>query len=328
MFLFRFPFIWPGVRATFSGTRSILLLVLATGIITADEPPPPRLAVYFPDYRYKANLEPRFYGTTHLILFSAKPNLDGSVDFSRITPDMIAMGREARKNSNLKVTFCVGGWGRGKLFATAVSTPEARTTFVNDLVQFCARHKFDGVDIDWEYPKGDAEHANFTLFLKSLSAKLHRDKRILSVALAPSRPLSREAYQAIDQVNLMSYQPWNPEPYESWLEKSVQRILDSGLEPSKVNIGLGFFTKELGGDRRAISWSKLAGSNKPLPPSEHGFSPVGRTASDLRFQLIKKYQLGGVMIWDYGHDTKDPDQSLLKYTSEKAAPKTCRGRTQ
>ena len=118
----------------------------------------------------------------------------------------------------------------------------------------------------------------------------------------------------------MSYQPWSPEHYEAWLEKSVQRILDSGLEPAKLNLGLGFFAKELGGDRRAISWSKLAAPNMTLPPSEYGFSPVGKEAADLRFQIIKKYRLGGLMIWDYGHNSRNPENSLLKYISEKAVP--------
>ena len=49
------------------------------------------LSVYFPDYRYSEGMQPKFYGTTNLILFSATPLEDGSVDFSRIKPEMIAI---------------------------------------------------------------------------------------------------------------------------------------------------------------------------------------------------------------------------------------------
>ena len=298
--------------------RFIVCAALMDSTLFAEEKLGREIAVYFPDYRYKGGTKPDFRGTTNLILFSAKPRLDGTVDFDRLKPNLIKMGKTARIDSGMKVTFCVGGWGRGKLFATAVSTPGHRETFIAELLNFCTQHDLDGVDIDWEFPKGEDEHAHFTLFLKGLSEQLHARKKILTVALGYTRPLDREAYAAIDFVNLMSYQPWRAEPYEAWLEKAVHRFLESGLPPEKLNIGLGFFTKELGGDRRAISWSKLADSDgKKLPPTDYGFSPVGKTNCDLRFQLIEKYQLGGLMIWDYGHDSLDPDKSLLKYISEK-----------
>ncbi len=279
------------------------------------------LSVYFPDYRLKkAGSSPEFYGTTHLILFSAKPNEDGSVDFSRITPAMLAMASQAREagNGKLKITFCVGGWGRGKLFANAVASPEKRERFAAALTEFCDTHQLDGVDIDWEFPKGDEEHAHFTAFLKILGTKLRAESRMLSVALGETRPLTTEAYTHIDQVNLMSYQPWNPQPYEVWLEKAVLKMLDSGLPSEKLNLGVGFYAKEMGGKRRAFSWSKLTGKDKtPLPESTYEFSPVGLKACDLRLALVKKHNLGGVMVWDWGHDSLTAEDSLLKYLSDR-----------
>jgi GH18 family chitinase len=276
-----------------------------------------RLAVYFPDYRYQEGVKPPMYGTTNLILFSAKPNHDGSVDFSRVSPSMIQMAKTARLAPPLQVTFCVGGWGRGDLFAKAVSTPENRARFAASLASFCEKYDLDGVDIDWEFPEGKEQHSDFTMFLTALSARLHASDRILTVALGENRPLSPAAYEVVDQVNLMSYQPWHPQPYEEWLENAVKSVLESGLAPGKVNIGLGFFAREQGGEHRSISFSKLAGdSGQLLPNSEFGFSPVGKAACDLRFELVKKYRLGGIMVWDYGHDSPDPKHSLLRYISE------------
>ncbi len=297
-------------------------IILLFGEVLADTPKAPAISVYFPDYRFQEGVEPNFYGTTHLVLFSSKPNEDGSVDFDRITSGLREVGRKAQ-SKNIKVTFCVGGWGRGKLFATAVSSAENRARFVAALGDFCEQHQLDGVDIDWEFPKGEKEHADFALFLRDLSARLHTDDRLLTIALGYTRPLSAECYGYIDQVNLMCYHPWNPPTtsQRDWLTAAVEKMLASGLPPEKLLLGIGFYAKELGGERRAISYKNLSGLDaKPLPESEHGFSPANTEACELRLELIEKYQLGGVMVWDYGHDSTDPDTSLLNYLSQQLTP--------
>lgn len=272
------------------------------------------LSVYLPDYRVKGSPEPELYGTTHLILFSAKPFPDGTVDFGRITPELFAFAAKARsKNPALKVTFSVGGWGRGKEFASAVGSPENRERFAGELVSFCEKHQLDGVDIDWEFPKGEQEHADLEAFLATLSGKLRASGRLLTIALGYTRPLSPACWPFIDQVNLMSYQPWNPTDYEKWLTESVERFLEAGLPPHKLLVGVGFFAKEKGGERRAISWKKIAGNK--MPESDHGFWPVGQSSCDLRLNLVKKHGLGGVMVWDYGHDSDLPEHSLLRHLS-------------
>jgi GH18 family chitinase len=276
----------------------------------------PVLSVYFPDYRYVKGAEPAFYGTTQLVLFSAKPREDGSVDFSRITPGLLEVGEKA-KAQGITAMVCVGGWGRGKEFATAVSTQGGRAHFVEALAGFCAEHSLGGVDIDWEFPKGEQEHADFTKFLGALSKRLRAEGRILTAALGYTRPLSVECYAYLDQVNLMSYQPWSPQDYEGWLREAVARFLDSGLAPEKLVLGVGFFAKEKGGERRAVSYKKMTGrEGADLPKSEHGWWPAGKEACDLRVKLVEEFGLGGVMVWDYGHDAVAPEESLLRYLSE------------
>lgn len=277
---------------------------------------PTSLSVYLPDYRVKAGTEPRLFGTTHLILFSAKPDGDGKVDFTKIKPELFAFAKKAQASQPVKVTFCVGGWGKGKQFASAVSSEANRKRFVNDLVDFCEKHDLDGVDLDWEFPKGDREHADFEIFLEQLSSRLHANDRILTIALGYTRPLSKTCWPYIDQINLMSYQPWSVQDYEPWLVESIKRFLEAGAPPEKILLGVGFFAKEKAGKRRAISWRHLAdGKLEALPDSDSGFWPVGREACDLRLRLVKEYGLGGVMVWDYGHDSQLDDKSLLRHLS-------------
>lgn len=298
-----------------------LLLTIAVLIFpviaSADETP--RVVVYFPDYRLEKNIVPGFPGVTHLILFAGSPRPDGSVDFTRVSPELIDMGKKARAISGLRLQVCVGGWARSRSFAEAVSSPESRKRFVEEVVFFCQENQLDGVDIDWEFPRTETERRHLEAFLGELSGELRPNGLLLSVAVSSSHPLPEEALPFVDQVNLMSYQPWTDRPYERWLEDDIITVLESGVEASRLNLGTPFFAKEMGGERRAFPWKKMQEKGFELPASEFEFSPVGPGILDLRTQLMEKYRLGGIMIWEYGHDTTDPQSSLLHHLSEKLA---------
>jgi len=92
-----------------------ILLLLQMGALFGEGAEKPVISVYLPDYRVKVgDLKPRLYGTTHLVLFSAKPTEEGAVDFCRITPELLAFGRKAQDAGGVKVTFCVGPTGIGR----------------------------------------------------------------------------------------------------------------------------------------------------------------------------------------------------------------------
>lgn len=56
-------------------------------------------------------------------------------------------------NKNLKVIASVGGWNfPSNLFSQMVSTSASRSAFINSLKSALQQYKFDGVDLDWEYP--------------------------------------------------------------------------------------------------------------------------------------------------------------------------------
>lgn len=57
-------------------------------------------------------------------------------------------------NKNLKVLAALGGWNdsKGSKYSDLVSNPQARSRFNEHAIHFLEHYKFDGLDLDWEYP--------------------------------------------------------------------------------------------------------------------------------------------------------------------------------
>lgn len=54
---------------------------------------------------------------------------------------------------HLKVSLAIGGWNEGsKNYSILASDPARRQRFVKSATDFIIRYKFDGLDLDWEYP--------------------------------------------------------------------------------------------------------------------------------------------------------------------------------
>lgn len=61
----------------------------------------------------------------------------------------------------------VGGWSFGtQKFKDVSATRYARQTFIYSAIPYLRDRNFDGLDIDWEYPKGGDDKKNYVLLLK------------------------------------------------------------------------------------------------------------------------------------------------------------------
>src|SRR5439155_20445166 len=55
-------------------------------------------------------------------------------------------------SAELRLMVSVGGWTRSNRFSDMAANGATRARFIDSTVAFLRRHRFDGVDIDWEYP--------------------------------------------------------------------------------------------------------------------------------------------------------------------------------
>lgn len=156
---------------------------------------------------------------------SNNPTLDNKNEFSKL--------KEANRNSkNFKFIMSIGGWSEAKSFHKLAKSDEYLDNFVNSCVDVLMANGFDGVDIDWEYPKNKKEYQTYVTIFKRLREKLDLlEKQIfgnnhiknsrwfhLSTAIPCDKDVLenlrlKEIEPFIDGFNLMAYDlsgEWSP----------------------------------------------------------------------------------------------------------------------
>lgn len=183
---------------------------------------------------------------------------------------------------HIKTLISVGGWTWSWRFPSVAVTESARQKFAKSCAEFVIKYKFDGVDIDWEYPTAADKH-NFTLLLAALRQKLDSigtiyGRHYLLTIAAPAGPHNIANIEVdsivryLDWINLMTYDyhgPWSGpadavtnlnaplypssrdplgEPYHSLYNQSatVDTYIALGVPPQKLVLGLPFYGRGYG----------------------------------------------------------------------------------
>lgn len=178
----------------------------------------------------------------------------------------------------VKVMVSIGGWTLSENFPKIAADPVKRARFASECVRSLREYKFDGIDIDWEYP-GYAEHKggpddkqNFTLLMQSIRdsidayGKKIRYKFLLTAALGANKSNFEfieweKVSVTLDYMNLMTYDyngTWSPdanhlaalyEPSKGWggsLDGSLKLLMEKYSVPvEKINLGAAFYGRSL-----------------------------------------------------------------------------------
>ena len=90
------------------------------------------------------------------------------------------------KNPGLKTMLAVGGWVDSNIndkYSQLVASRANIDKFVGSTVRLLKDFNFDGLDVDWEYPKSEADRAGFVDLLRSLRSAFNNYGFLLSAAV-------------------------------------------------------------------------------------------------------------------------------------------------
>jgi chitinase len=186
-------------------------------------------------------------------------------------------------NKGLKTSLSIGGWSFNDntnpkigqktlgLFSKMVSNPEYRQQFIESAIGYARTHKFDGIDLDWEYPGvkdhggNPADFENFPLLLKEFQAKKSGLLLTITPAAVNKGKASDDEYfgwlatgcaQHVDWFNVMCYDyhgafPPNlgtganaplandSDPNGTWcVAHTIEGYLKAKVPPDKIVLGM------------------------------------------------------------------------------------------
>ncbi|MHC4077940.1 MAG: glycoside hydrolase family 18 protein [Planctomycetota bacterium] len=225
-----------------------------------------------------------------------------------------------KANPHIKTLISIGGSGSSG-FSTAASTATNRRTFATSCVDFIVKYGFDGVDIDWEFPRS-ADKVNFTLLMAELRSQLDQKSKttnrpyLLTIATSPNPSLIQylelpKLSRYVDWVNIMTYNyhgPWGGsadkvtnfhtllyptnadptgEPAKSWffIDHAIRVYDGGGMPRHKLLVGCAFYARGYG---------SVLSSGNGLYAAYSGSSPIGTYVNgyfdytDLKANFISK----------------------------------------
>lgn len=190
-----------------------------------------------------------------------------------------------------------------------------------NILSLLRRYDLDGISFDYEYPLSETAKIQFGNFLVSLRQTLG-GRYALGIAVSGGcADFPAESIDAVDMVELMSYDLWDDDGMHATLEiaqEDVRKLLDLGYPPEKIDLGIPFYARTTTREKVWYSYNSFydrlddeglyyeAGTGLI-----HSFN-TKKTVYDKTAWAIRQ-GLGGVMVWHYACDVPaDNEYSLFK----------------
>lgn len=277
---------------------------------------------YLPWYEIKKLERKQTENLTDLVYFSTPVNSDGTLPIRAPGAEAKTFLHDVRDLYGVRILQGVsdhrGSRRTEKGLATIVHDPELRKAFRENLLDYLVRNGFDGVDIDWEYPRTEAEKAHFTLLLQELRSAFEPFGLRLSIAVSPNHLLEAASYRAVDRIHLMAYDDEGRHSTYTRSKAHIRALLAAGAPADKLLLGVPFYGRGTSGRtwKSALTYRSIRERFSPAPRQDlaggYYFNGIDTIKDKVRF--AQEEGLAGVMIWEIGQDTAD-DFSLLKSIS-------------
>jgi len=295
------------------------------------------LVGYIQDFRDPNQID--YSKLTHIIFSFVHPTKDGQLLFTgdHAVKNLRNMVANAHKHDT-KAMLAVGGWfhmNGGEsydYFSAALANPASQQKLVNELIGAVEQEKLDGIDIDFEHPRTDADAKHLHQFIKTLGNKLRDQNKELSIAVHSKihgQTLTELAYvkyepamfQYVDYVNIMAYDgQWDggyhaenlsPYPFTESIVGYWSDLFDSHKLPKeKLVLGVPFYAQPIDPNIKQVSYGAIVESNPDNAVKDtvnmNGTTYYynGQTMMTRKTKLALNHGFGGMMIWELGLDAK------------------------
>jgi GH18 family chitinase len=123
------------------------------------------------------------------------------------------------KNRQMKTLLTLGGASvNSTQFRIVFESDRIRREFIRNTIKYLRKYKFDGLDIDWEYPETETDRRIFSLLIhdyriefQNEASLTNRTRLLLTAAVSAYRPKIEASYDIkeispfLDYINLMAY---------------------------------------------------------------------------------------------------------------------------
>ncbi len=279
-----------------------------------------KLIGYLPDWYDISVVDKVHIGKyTHINYAFAIPDKEGNIR-PNFNDDYVEKIIKLAHENHVMVMLSVGGWSYENIpledtFAKATATEEGCHKLANSILQVVQKYNFDGVDLDWEYPR-PSTRSQYDMLVNYLYTALSVKNMPLTAAVASGtgNGFSDETLAKLDWVNVMAYdgdEGAGHSPMSFAVDSVNYWTMERGMDKSKVNLGVPFYERP--------NWASYADIINADPENAYKDETVinGKTVYYNGINLMKEKtdwameNAGGIMIWEITQDTDNEELSLL-----------------
>ena len=285
---------------------------------------------YYPCWEPDALDQVNFSVLTHVNFAFVIPTAEGTLLPLRnpqVARKLIAIAHE----NGTKAMIVVGGWDYQDVlledtFVKATDTPEKIRNLADEIINLCNEYGFDGVDIDWEYPRLDnGSYRQYETLMLYLSRRLHAEGKLLTAAVMSGMtpdgtvfydaPAQTDAVlAACDWINVMAYDGGEAEKhstYEFAVSCGNYWKNERNLPAAKVILGVPFYARTENGAYKRILEADADAYQRDTALVNGKMAYYNGIPTIQKKAAFAKENLGGIMIWELTQDTMEKEKSLL-----------------
>ena len=269
-------------RSIFMTLTGLVVMLLGSATFlshTAVAAEQKNLAVYVRDANLPKVTDEHLRMTDRLVIAFARIATDGTLTTSNLTNFTTASVRERIRsvNPNMKLILSIGGGNTAATdeFVAMASDPAARQKFVTTVVQAIHDYGLDGVDLDWEYPRGSQQAITISLLQElraGIDAAAAQDGRTYTLSMIGSagqwfvnQNQLGNYHRYLDLISIVTYDMRGfgsfrdytghhaglytspDDPLNQSADTAVRNYIAAGVPSEKIAIGAAFYSRHFAG---------------------------------------------------------------------------------